>query len=107
MPSFRAGRRSDGRPSSLGESAESTWRAQELVAGVGPESELAERREALARAGAWLGTLPPRLALEQEDAITTISGRCGYSEEAVRRAFQARYWTHPSREQGSDLAVGL
>lgn len=84
-----------------------TWRAQELVAGVLPDSDLAGRRAALARAGAWLGTLPPRLALEQEDAVTAVSGRCGYSEEAVRRAFQARYWSHAPAERGSDLAVGL
>lgn len=84
-----------------------TWRAQELLAGGLPDSDLQERREALARAGAWLGTLPPRLALEQEDAVAAISERCGYSEEAVRRAFQARFWSHGSREQGSDLAVGL
>jgi len=84
-----------------------TWQAQELVAGVRPESDVADRREALARAGAWLGMLPLRLALEQEDAVTAISGRCGYSGQAVRRAFQARYWTHPSRERGADLAVAL
>jgi DNA primase len=83
------------------------WRAQELVAEVSPDSDLAERRAALAHVGAWLGTLPPRLALEQEDAVTAISGRCGYSEEAARRAFQARYWSHASPERGSDLAVGL
>jgi DNA primase len=39
------------------------WRAHELAPGISRESPAAERRAALARAGRWLGTLPPRLAL--------------------------------------------
>ncbi len=68
-----------------------TWRAREL-APVTRESPISERRAALARAGRWLGTLPPRLALEQEDAVRTVADRCGYSPEAAERAFRERYW---------------
>jgi DNA primase len=68
------------------------WRARELVGGVSRDDEVAVRRKALARAGEWLGTLPPRDALEQEDAIRQVAERCGYSSVAVERAFRARYW---------------
>ncbi|GIU94224.1 MAG: hypothetical protein KatS3mg012_0681 [Gaiellaceae bacterium] len=71
------------------------WRAQELVIEVAPESPAAERRTALARAGRWLGTLPPRLALEQEEAVRLIAEECGYSAEAVARSFRARFWRPP------------
>jgi hypothetical protein len=77
------------------------WRAKELLAGVTPRSDRRDRRAALARAGAWLGGLPARLALEQEDAIRAVSLRCGYSPEAVERAFRARFWAdavEPCRE---------
>ena len=75
------------------------WRAQELVGAVRPNSPAPQRRDALARAGAWLGSLPPRLALEQEDAISTIAERCGYTSEAVTRSFRARYWNPPQRDR--------
>ncbi len=83
------------------------WRVREIVAGVERESPLDNRREALARAGAWLGTLPPRLALEQEDAIRAVAERCGYSENAVQRAFEARFWAPASRQHSAELAAGL
>lgn len=67
-----------------------TWRATELVVAAGTQSP--SRQAALARAGRWLGTLPPRLALEQEDAVKLVADRCGYSVEATIRAFQARFW---------------
>lgn len=35
---------------------------------------------------------PPRLALEQEDAVRAVAERSGYSPAAVERAFRARYW---------------
>jgi hypothetical protein len=85
------------------------WRAHELAA-VTPESPVSERRNALARAGRWLGTLPPRLALEVEDAIRAASERSGYDPVAVKRAFHAKFWAtkpqlgerepalHPTRE---------
>ena len=76
-----------------------TWRAKEL-ASVARDAPIPQRRAALARAAQWLGALPPRLALEQEDALRIVANQCGYSVEAVERAFQARYWRapHASRE---------
>ena len=68
------------------------WRARELTAAVTRDSSTPERRAALARAGRWLGTLPPRLALEGEDAIRLVAEQCGYSAEAVTRSFEARFW---------------
>jgi DNA primase len=84
------------------------WRARELVLTVTPESGVQERRAALARAGRWLGTLPPRLAVEQEQAVLVIADRCGYSSEAVARSFRARFWNPPQREQnpGRSRAAG-
>ncbi len=67
------------------------WRAHELAA-VTRDSPIAERRAALARAGRWLGGLPSRLALEQEDALRAVADQCGYSVGAVERAFQARFF---------------
>lgn len=69
-----------------------TWRACEFAYGITSDSEAPRRRAALARAGSWLGALPPRFALEQEDAIRQVAERCGYSIEAVQRAFRARFW---------------
>jgi DNA primase len=69
-----------------------SWRAREFVRGITPDSEARRRRAALACAGSWLGTLRPRYALEQEDAVRQVSERCGYSREAVQRAFRARFW---------------
>ena len=68
------------------------WRALELLEDVEPEANLERRKQALARAGEWLGALPPRLALEQEDALAAVAERCGYSVEAVQRRFRTRYW---------------
>ena len=72
------------------------WRAGEHLRGVNADSPQKRRREVLSRVGAWLGALPPRLALEQEDAVTAAAVRCGYSPESVRRAFRARFWTEPT-----------
>jgi hypothetical protein len=69
------------------------WRALNHASDVTPASDLHERRTALARAGEWLGSLPPRLALEQEDAVRAVSHRCGYTPEAVGRSFRARFWS--------------
>jgi hypothetical protein len=76
------------------------WRARELAVGISRESPPAERRAALRRAGQWLGTLPPRLALEQEDALRAVADRCGYSFPAVRRAFQVRFFREHTLERG-------
>lgn len=76
------------------------WHANELAGSVTESDTSPMRRQALARAGGWLGSLPPRLALEQEDALRLLSERTGYSVEAVRRAFQARFF----RAIGSGLS---
>jgi DNA primase len=84
------------------------WRVKEIVKDVGPDTT--PRRNALHAAGKWLGTLPPRLALEVEDAIRAASERSGYDPVAVERAFHAKFWAaepergerepalHPTRE---------
>jgi DNA primase len=77
-----------------------TWRARAFLDGVSPESPAETRREALRRAGTWLGQLPARLALEQEDAIRATAERCGYSQLAVGRAFRARFWNDDSASRG-------
>ena len=74
-----------------------TWRALDFVRGITPDSGSRDRRAALARGGEWLGTLPPRYALEQEDALRHVADQCGYSRAAVERAFRARFWRDPSR----------
>lgn len=69
------------------------WRAREMVKDVGRDTPTSQRREALGQAGKWLGTLPPRLALEVHDAISAASERTGYDPIAVERAFHAKFWT--------------
>ena len=81
------------------------WRAHELAA-VTRDSPAPERRAALARAGKWLGVLPPRLALEQEDTLRDIAERCGYSPAAVERSFRARFWREPRGRQLPELSRG-
>jgi DNA primase len=76
-----------------------TWRALDLTNGVSNLDPPTTRRAALARAGAWLGTLPPRHSLEQEDAIRLVADRCGYSVAAVERAFRARFWDRGDRSR--------
>ena len=78
-----------------------SWRALELIPGVTPQDDAPARRAALARVGDWLGTLPARLSLEQEDAVRRVADQCGYSRTAVERAFHARFWhQHPRTTQG-------
>jgi DNA primase len=74
-----------------------SWRALELTHSATPQDDTPSRRAALARAGDWLGTLPARLALEQEDAVRRVANQCGYSSAAVERAFRARFWQQPPR----------
>jgi DNA primase len=74
-----------------------SWRVRELTQAVSANDQTRVRRAALAKAGKWLGTLAPRYALEQEDAIRRVADQCGYSREAVERAFRARFWGSPSR----------
>jgi Toprim-like len=84
-----------------------TWRAREIVADVTPDASLPQRRQGLARAAAWLGSLPPRLALEQEDAIRTVAHACGYSTEAVERAFRGRFFRELTRPGRSSRPIEL
>jgi DNA primase len=77
-----------------------TWRALDLTDGVSDLDPAPTRRAALARAGAWLGALPARHSLEQEDAIRLVADRCGYSAAAVERAFRARFWYRGDRSRG-------
>jgi hypothetical protein len=77
-----------------------TWRALDLTDGVSDVDPAPTRRAALARAGAWLGALPARHSLEQEDAIRLVADRCGYSAPAVERAFRARFWDRADRSRG-------
>jgi hypothetical protein len=78
-----------------------TWRALEFVRGIDATSPLHERRRALAEAGSWLGSLPARLSLEQEDAVSAVAERCGYSAEAATRSFRARFWADRSQERAA------
>lgn len=82
------------------------WRACEHLAGVSEASARETRRDALARVGRWLGSLPPRFALEQEDAVQAAAERSGYSADAVQRAFRARYWPEPQRIRSGRAARG-
>jgi DNA primase len=77
------------------------WRARDLVGAVTPGSLPLARRDVLARAGSWLGSLPARYALEQEDAVRSVAELCGYSPEAVERAFRARFWAGRERERSA------
>jgi DNA primase len=84
------------------------WRAREFGRGVEPSSAQHERRDALARAGEWLGSLPARLSLEQEDAVRAVAQQCGYTPDAVGRAYRARFWgLEQSRCAGTKVARGL
>jgi hypothetical protein len=82
-----------------------TWRALELIGDVTPNEPAARRREALGRAGGWLGSLPARLSLEQEDAIRQVADRCGYSRDAVERTFRARFWERTDRSHRRGLVM--
>jgi DNA primase len=81
------------------------WRALELIGDVTSDDPTARRREALGRAGGWLGSLPARLSLEQEDAMGQVAERCGYSREAVARTFRARFWDSPERSDRRGLVM--
>ena len=87
------------------------WSARELLGGAHPEADQTVRRAALMRAGAWLGKLGPRLALEQEDAVRSVAAQCGYTPEAVERAFRSRYWERlvdgPSRQDERSASLGV
>jgi DNA primase len=82
-----------------------SWRARELARGVTPQDDERGRRAALGRAGEWLGSLPARYALEQEDAVRHVADQCGYSRGAVERAFRARFWGRSERRVGLSLSL--
>jgi DNA primase len=69
-----------------------TWRTFDRMRHLEPDSPQRERRAALADVGSWLGTLPPRLALEVDDAIQVAAGQSKYDPRAVERAFHASFW---------------
>jgi DNA primase len=81
------------------------WRALEFTDGVSSGEDATSRRAALARAGNWLGTLPARLSLEQEDAIRRVADRCGYSSAAVERSFRARFWGRSQDRPGLSPSI--
>jgi hypothetical protein len=77
-----------------------TWRTFDRMRHLEAGSPQRERRAALDDVGRWLGTLPPRLALEVEDAIWAASERTGYDPNAVERAFHAKFWgAEPQRRE--------
>lgn len=82
------------------------WRAKEIARDINVDGPVAERRDALGRAGAWLGKLPPRLAIEQEDAVRTVAAQTGYSPDAVGRAFRARYWQDGEIKRTHEPEIG-
>jgi hypothetical protein len=81
------------------------WRALELIGDTSPDDPIARRRQALVRAGGWIGSLPARLSLEQEDAIRQVADRCGYSREAVERTFRTRFWDRAERPHSRGLVM--
>jgi DNA primase len=83
-----------------------SWRVDELTRSVSSQDETRVRRAALARAGKWLGTPAPRYALEQEDAIRSLADQCGYSRDAVERAFRPRFWG-PARADDREPRRGI
>ena len=82
-----------------------SWQALELTHGITPQDDTPSRRAALARAGTWLGTLPARLSLEQEDAVRRVADQCGYSQPAVERAFHARFWNRSEGRRRIGLSI--
>jgi DNA primase len=82
-----------------------TWRTVDRMGHLETDSPQRERRAALADVGKWLGTLPPRLALEVEDAIWAASERSGYEPKAVERAFHARFWAAEPERRERELAL--
>ena len=81
-----------------------TWRTLDRMRHLEPDSPQRQRRAALADVGKWLGALPPRLALEVDDAICVASERSGYDPKAVERAFQAKFWDAEPRRRACEPA---
>jgi integrase len=69
-----------------------SWRVEQMFERV----DLADRaatRTAVHRAGAWLGTLDARYALEQDTGVRTVAACARLDLDATRRAFRTRYWS--------------
>jgi DNA primase len=79
-----------------------TWRALELTGPLDQQHSQIARRAALGRAASWLGTLPPRLAVEQTAALNIVADTLGHDREAVQRTFRARYWHHNPNHHTQD-----
>jgi hypothetical protein len=78
-----------------------TWQALELTGRLDRHETDVARRAALSHAARWLGTLPPRLAIEQTAALDVVADTLRHDRNAVQRTFRARYWQrepnlHPS-----------
>jgi len=82
-----------------------TWRTFDRMRHLKADSPQRERRAALEDVGRWLGTLPPRLALEVEDAIWAAAERSGYDPIAVERAFHAKFWGAEPRRREREPAL--
>jgi hypothetical protein len=84
------------------------WRALDQTGPtIATEDELA-RRAALARAGAWLGQLPARLAVEQTTALDLVATTLGHDTAVIQRAFRARFWSrHPTPNAHASRASGI
>lgn len=60
-----------------------TWRALDLTGSTASTGTELGRRAGLAKAVAWLGTLPPRLAIEQTSALDVAASTLGYDHDVV------------------------
>jgi len=69
-----------------------TWQALDLTGPISAGNSQLTRRAGLARAGKWLGSLPSRLAIEQDAVLDAVAESLNYDSRAVCRAFRARYW---------------
>lgn len=78
-----------------------TWRALDLTGPIPTTGTELGRRAGMARAGAWLGCLPPRLAIEQTAALdarvsTTTPERCDARSARATGAASASRRHHES-----------
>jgi DNA primase len=62
-----------------------TWRALDLTGPIADVGNELSRRVGFARAAAWLGRLPDRLAIEQTNALDSVADSLGYDAAAARR----------------------
>ncbi len=79
------------------------WRVRRILEADGASADPAERRAVVHRAGAWLGSLDPRDAIDQDAGIQTVASWAKLDIEATRRTFRSRYWSQ-AITAGPDLA---